>query len=338
MSFLRRVLPFLLIFCLLAGCAPKQAERTIFAMDTVMTLRVYGKDAEAGVQAAVQRINELEKLLSVTREDSRVWQLNHAGGQPVAVEEDLLSLLRTAQEVGDATGGALDVTLYPVLRSWGFTTDAFQVPSQEKLTELLNDVNYKAVQLDGSSVTLPEGAELDFGALAKGYAGEVCAQLLRERGITSALLMLGGNIQTVGSSPDGSPWTIGVQDPGGEEGALLGTVELEDRAAVTSGGYQRYFEEDGVRYWHILDPKTGKPARSGLVSVTVVGQSGALCDALSTALFVLGREEALDYWRSHRDLELILVDEDMGLWVTAGLASSFVPAEGSAYTLHIVED
>lgn len=137
---------------------------------------------------------------------------------------------------------------------------------------------------DPATLTLPVGMELDFGSLAKGYAGESCARLLKEAGVSSALLNLGGNIQTIGAKPDGSAWRVGIQDPKGSEEDYVGIVELVDQTAITSGGYQRYFEQDGVRYWHILDPRTGSPARSGLSSVTVIGSSGTRCDGLSTAL------------------------------------------------------
>ena len=327
-----------LCLCLLAGCSEQSYSRTIFAMDTVMELDAYGPHAQAGVAAANDEINRLEKLLSVTREDSEVWAVNHSGGTPVTVSDDTAALLREAIDVGNRSGGALDVTLYPVLRAWGFTTDSYQIPDEGTLSELLQRVDYTAVSLEGNTLNLPDGMELDFGALAKGYAGEQCARLMKEAGVTSGLLVLGGNVQTVGAKPDGSPWRVEVQDPGGETGDSLGLLELVDQAAVTSGGYQRYFEEDGIRYWHILDPATGAPARSGLVSVTIVGNSGTLCDALSTTLFVLGKDKALDYWRENPGFEALLVDEDRNIWLTGGLADSFTWNEDAGYTLQIVEE
>ncbi|MDE6108591.1 MAG: FAD:protein FMN transferase [Oscillospiraceae bacterium] len=179
--------------------------------------------------------------------------------------------------------------------------------------------------------------ELDLGAIAKGYAGERAAVLLRENGVTSALLNMGGNVQTVGVKPDGSLWRIGIQDPNSDTGDYLGVVELNDQAAVTSGGYQRYFEEDGVRYWHIMDPATGAPARSGIVSATIVAHEGGLCDGLSTSLFIMGVEKSLDYWRTYGGFDVILVDEDNTVWITAGLKERFTLAK-DAYTLQIVEE
>ena len=320
------------------------AEGTIFAMDTVMTFRVYGE--QELLSLITNEINSLENTLSVTREGSDVWNINHAGGETVAVDMSTFELLMLAKELGEKATGALDVTMYPVVKAWGFATKGVddpgeaehRVPPAEELSELLEHVDYRKVAVQDGTVTLPADMELDLGAIAKGYAGERAADLLRENGVTSALLNMGGNVQSVGSKPDGSPWRIGIQDPAGDTGVYLGVLQLVDQAAVTSGGYQRYFEEDGIRYWHIMDPATGAPARSGLTQVTIVGDKGGLCDGLSTALFVLGREKALDYWRTYGGFEAILVDEDNTVWITAGLKDSFALVEGTEYTLQVVEE
>lgn len=324
----KRSFVFLLALALLltAGCAPAQpAERTFFAMDTVMTLRLYQGGGEGALEQAEDRVRELEALLSVTGGDSEVYALNHAGAADLS--PDTAELLGAALDLCRRTDGALDVSIYPVLRSWGFTTGEYAVPDDETLAALLARVDYAQVKLDGSAAALPEGMEIDLGSVAKGYAGDALAALLRENGVTSALLDLGGNIQTVGSKPDGSPWRVAVRDPAGD--GTIGVVEAENQAVVTSGGYERYFEEDGVRYWHILDPKTGRPARNGLASVTVVGASGLVCDGLSTALFVMGLDGALDHWRAHRDFEAVLVSEDGSVTVTAGLEDRFTPADSA---------
>lgn len=318
--------------------AVEHRDNTFFAMDTVMSFTVYGPQAEEALAEVTDRVNALEKLLSVTREDSQVWQLNHAEGRSIDADDDLINILAATQNLGYSTGGALDVTLYPVVRAWGFTTGEYQIPPDEVISSLLEKVDYQAISVREGQVSLPEGMEVDFGAVAKGYAGEVCADLLREKGVTSAILRLGGNIQTVGAKPDGSPYRIGIQNPNGDANDNVGILDVVDQAAVTSGGYQRFFEENGVRYWHIIDPATGAPARGGLTSVTIVADSGALCDGLSTALFVMGLDKGLDYWRGHRDFECILMDEERNLWITPGLADTFTLVDGSGYTLHIVEE
>ena len=318
-----RVLPCLLLcLLLLSGCTAQAepVEATFFAMDTIMTLRVYGGD-----QALLDRLQgevlRLEGLWSVTDGDSEIFAANHALGSPVTVSEDTAALIFQALELGQDTGGALALTIRPVVQAWGFTTGEYQIPSQEELDGLLPLVDDSRVELDGTSLTLPDGAELDLGAVAKGYTGQHLARLIQEAGVTSALLDLGGNIQTVGCRPDGDPWRVAVRDPEGEGYAAV--LEVEDEAVVTSGGYQRYFEENGVRYWHILDPATGQPARSGLSSVTIIGSDGGLCDGLSTALFVLGLEGAADYWRQWGGFEAVLITDEGQVWITEGLEDRF---------------
>ena len=229
---------------------------------------------------------------------------------------------------------------FHLVRAWGFTMGEFEagkrypVPAVSVTDALLEQVDYRKIRQDGTRVTLPEGMEIDLGAVTKGYAGREVAEFLRENGVTSALLNLGGNVQTVGAKPDGSPWRVAVQDP--ESDGYAGILEIVDCAAVTSGGYQRYFVgTDGETYWHIMDPSTGRPARNGLLSVTIVAEDGALCDALSTALFVMGAEKAEAFWRhtqtqpDGRAFGMVLVTEDREILVTPDL--TFTPESG--YTM-----
>ncbi len=322
----KRVFAFLLAPLLLLpyGCAPAQPlERTFFAMDTVMTLRLYQGGDGSLLDRAEARVRELEGLWSVTDGASEISTLNHDGSAELSPET--ADLLRTALDMCRRTDGALDISTYPVLRAWGFTTGEYSVPGGEAIAALLPLVDYGRVALEAGAAALPPGMEIDLGSVAKGYTGDALAALLKQGGAASALLDLGGNIQAVGSKPDGSPWRVAIRDPAGD--GNIGVVEVADQAVVTSGGYERYFEEDGVRYWHIIDPATGWPARSGLASVTVVGESGLLCDGLSTALFVMGREGALEHWRQHRDFEAVLVSEDGSVTITAGLEGRFTPAD-----------
>lgn len=313
------------VLLLLSGCggAEKATSEYVIAMDTIMEFTVYGPHGEEGLEQAGAVIRELESLLSVTDPDSAVYALNESGSL-TQVDAHLAELLELALELGERTDGALDVTIYPVVQAWGFTGEEYRVLDEAELEELLESVDYSAICWDGERLSLPAGSKLDFGSLAKGYAGAVAADALRELGVTSALLNLGGNVQTVGLKPDGSRWQIAIKDPlDPESGNVLGILSLEDQAAVTSGGYERYFEENGETYWHIIDPKTGKPADSGLISVTVVGEDGALCDGLSTALFIMGREAALELWRDWGGFEAVLVEADGSVTVTAGLAEYF---------------
>ena len=313
---------------LLGGCAPEEHAETIFAMDTVMTLQAWGPEAEDALVRAAQRINELDRTLSVVNEDSDVWAVNHSDG-PVTVSEDTGALVALGLELWEETGGALNIAMYPVVRAWGFTTGEYRVVPGDERAALLarTDLGQLDYDPDSRTVTAPAGMELDLGSLGKGYAGDQVLDLFREAGVTSALINLGGNVQALGGQADGSPWRIGVQDPE-DLGAYLAVLEVTDGAVVTSGGYQRYFEEAGETYCHIMDPATGAPADSGLLSATIVGPSGARCDGLSTAAFVLGAEGTADLWRAAGDFEFLLVDEDGTIWLSEGLEDRFSLAEG----------
>lgn len=324
----KRILSALLAaLTVLTGCqrAPEPAEGSTFAMDTVINYTVYAKSqakAREVQDRMTEQLSQLESLLSVTGEDSDITQVNQGAGAPVEVDGRTARLLDRALELCAATGGALDVTAYPAVKAWGFTTGDYRVPGEAELAELVSKIDYAAVRLTKNTVTLPAGVEIDLGAAAKGYAGDLLAGTARQAGVASALLNLGqSTIVAIGSKPGGEPWRIGVQDPEGE--GILGVVELEDQAMGTSGGYQRFFEENGVTYWHILDPDTAAPARSGLTSVTVVAPSALTCDGLSTALFVMGLEEGTRFWRERRDFEVLFVTEEGGVFCTAGLAERF---------------
>ena len=321
-----------LLLSLPAGCQVEDVEKEsrIFAMDTVMTLTYYGQDRESGreaIEEGVAAVYELEDLLSATAPDSEISALNEAG--QAHLSPDTAQLLSAALELCALTGGALDITAYPAVEAWGFTTGEYRVPNQAELEELGDHIDYTRVSLDQESASLPDGMKLDLGAVAKGYTADRLAKLAQERDITSALLDLGqSTILALGAKPDGSPWRIGIQDPQGE--GYLGVLELEGQAMGTSGGYQRYFERDGVRYWHIIDPATAAPARSGLLSVTVVSPSGLACDGLATALFVMGLERGTQFWRDHPELEFeaLFILEDGSLALTSGLKDSFTLAQG----------
>ena len=330
-----RILPVLLALLLLlpSGCqkAPEPAELTTFAMDTMMRFTLYGEEAQTGAVLAQipTQLGALEAELSTTREDSDIFRIDRAEGQPVEVRASVSELLSDALELCRITGGALDITAYPAVKAWGFTTGEHRVPDEEELAALAAKIDYAAVGSDGPTVTLPAGMELDVGAVAKGYAGDLLAEAVRTNDISSALLDLGqSTIVAIGTKPGGKPWRIGIRDPAGE--SYLAVVELTDMSLGTSGGYQRYFEEDGVVYWHILDPDTAAPARSGLASVTVVAPSALLCDGLSTALFVMGLEEGAQFWRDHPELEFdaLFITEEGQILCTAGLEDRTSLAEG----------
>lgn len=305
---------------LLCGCAANGGEpksKTEFKMDTYMTVTVYDGDADKAIADAFERAGELEKKWSVTDPESEIYSANHNDGAPYALSGDTAELIRFALEMNGRTDGALDITLYPILREWGFTTGEYSVPTPERIGELLSDTGCGRLTLSGNTLTVPEGMSVDLGSLGKGCAGDEMIDCLKQNGVTSAMLDLGGNIQLIGSKPDGSDFRIALKSPIGE--GNIARIEVSDCAVITSGGYERCFTEGGETYWHILDPETGFPAKSGLLSATAIGGQGRVCDALSTAMFVMGEKRSKELWQRSNDFEMILVTDDNRLIVSEGI-------------------
>ena len=328
--FIRRLWPALLVLCLLCSCGSSQTayDRQFVAMDTYLHLTAYGSGAETALSRANEEIIRLETLLDVTSEKSEVYAINHRTAGTLTLSDELEQLLSLSLELARETDGAFNPAVYPVVSCWGFTTGSYRVPAGAELDALLPLTDYTNAQLNGRQLTLQSGMQLDFGGIAKGWAGDRVLAMWKEAGLTSGILRLGGNIQTLGAKPDGSAWKVGIQDPKTEQ--PLAAVAVTDKAVITSGSYQRYFTASGQVYHHIIDPATGSPARSGLESVTVVGDSGARCDALSTALFVMGLENAAQFWRDHRDFEAVFILEDGSISITSGLKGSFALMDGFA--------
>lgn len=306
-------------------------------MDTKMTVKVYGEGAPEAAREAKERLQALDALWSATSEGSDVVRLNSGAGEAVALAPETMRLLRLSEVVREETKGALDVTLLPLLKLWGFSGGVHRVPTAEEIEAARALTGAGKLKLDEAAGTarLEKGSSVELGAVAKGYAGELVAAELKSRGVRSALLDLGGNIETIGMREGGTPWRVGLRNPFG--GALLGTVEVADAAVVTSAIDQRFFtDEAGTRYWHILDPATGAPAMSGLASATVVAKSGGRADALSTALFVMGAERAAAFWREKQDFEMVLVDMDGHVWITEGLLDRFSAGEGLTGEVEVI--
>lgn len=310
------------------GCVKKDDafKKEIFSMDTVMSLTAYGKNGEAGLSAAENVINSMDTMLDPENDGSTVYALNNARGAAVPVSPQIADMLKTARTVYDRTDGALDLSIYPLVKLWGFVDEQYYVPTADEISAELKKLCFDKVDVldaDGAqSVTMPAGAQISFGAVAKGCASDNAIAAMKAAGVTSAIMSLGGNVQTLGLKPDGSNWNVAIQDPD-NTGGYVGIVSVGETAVITSGNYQRYFERDGVRYCHIIDPATGAPARSGLNSATIVCESGTMADCLSTAMFILGADKALDYWRTYGGFEMILITDDHRIICTEGLADSF---------------
>ncbi len=308
----------------LVGCGfRKPVSRILFNMDTVMDITIYGETEE--LDKVEELIESLDKKFSVTNPDSEIYSINQH--KETSLSDETLEAIRIACDLSESTAGAMDISIYPIVKAWGFTEDVKQVPDDGRVRELLGLVDYKKVSENAKTnrICLPESMEIDLGCIAKGYTGDKVLELLAKEGVKSAIINLGGNVQTLGSKPDGSSWSVAIADPF-DSTKYIGAVSVKNKSVITSGAYQRFFEENGVIFHHIIDPETGYPANSGLKSVTVIGEQGAVCDALSTAFYVMGLEK-MTSWLSENEriygVDVVVVDDDGVIHITTGIEDSF---------------
>lgn len=344
----------LMLCLLLSGCARQRAEAqqmlenqkmenrheaTTFAMDTIMSFVVLHEDGEELLIDAEQEIRRLENLLSVTLEDSEISRLNRAAGEKaVPLSTDTMELLTLGKEYSAYTNGAFDIAISPIVKAWGFTEEEHHVPTQAELDALLPLTDPADLLLEDETAYLQQaGMAIDLGGIAKGYASDQVAELLREKGVESAILSLGGNVYGVGTKPGGEKWEVALANPL-DANDYCGLISISDQAVVTSGGYQRYFEENGKTYHHIIDPKTGYPAENELLSVTILCENGAKADVLSTALFVMGPEDAAAFWREQGGFEAIFITKDGEVIATEGADACFAfEGRDNDFTYRVLE-
>lgn len=323
----------LFIICL-SGCKNnegklKEAKTQFFAMDTFVTFSATGKDSQQILDESQKLFLEMEQLWSVTEENSDIYHINHADGSEIEVHPQTRNVIEYALQIAEDTNGAIEPTIYPVLTAWGFTTEQTKIPRQEEIDSLLKLVDYTQVSISQNKISVPKGMQIDLGAVGKGYAGDIIAQYLKNKGIASALLDIGGNIQAIGTKEDGNDWILGIRNPFSD--AVIGQLRVSNKAVVTSGNYERNFrDENGKMYGHIMNPVTGYPIDNELLSVTIVAEEGKYADALSTAMFVMGKDTAINYWKQNLDYEMILIDQEEQIYITEGLKNNFSLAEAHA--------
>lgn len=324
---LLRSVAFALIIAFAAasgGCAPRWNTALGYYFDTFVSLQ--GRCKESVLQEALQECARYEAMLSKNRQDSDVWRLNHAQGERVQVSEETRAILSMAQEVSEASHGWFDVTIAPASALWDFKAEAPALPEAAALAEAAALVDYTQVTIAPAGVRLGEGQSIDLGGIAKGYVADALVSFLADRGVTDALVNIGGNVKALGQNERRGPWQVAIQDPAGQYGSGVGVVSLPSGySLVTSGVYERGFDLDGIRYHHILDPHTGYPIQNGVLSVSILAKSSLLADALSTACFALGVEGGLPLATSYgAEAYFILEDgnttytEGMEVWLNLG--------------------
>ena len=304
----------------LPGCARAATERQSavgFYLDTVITLSAYVDDVGV-LEDALEECGRYEQMLSRTIENSDVWRVNHAHGEPVEVSDETIDILNTAMRVSAMSDGAFDVSIAPASTLWDFTSGAAVLPDADALAEAAARIDYRKVEIDGNAVTVPDGMMIDLGAIAKGYIADAVKGYLMDRGVESGILSFGGNIVAIGLKPDGTPWKVGIQDIDEPTGSYMLVSLNFGGSTVTSGIYERGFELDGEYYHHILDPATGWPVQNELASVTILSESSMWGDALATTAFALGTEAGAELIESIDGIEAVFIARDRTVTYTSG--------------------
>lgn len=318
-----RLMAAILLICGFFPLSVTQAEGepatgSGFFFDTLIQFTLYGGDGELAGDV-LSLCEELEATLSKTVEGSDVWRINHSDGEPVSVSGHTLRILEEAIAVSDITKGGFDVTIAPVVALWNFTGGMEALPDPDEIAKALTLVDYRTIVIEGATVALPPGAEIDLGGIAKGYIADAIAGLAKARGVTSGMINLGGNVLVIGTKPDDTPWRVGVADPRNPRSLYVARFFATDTSVVTSGVYERGFELEGRWYHHIIDTGTGYPVDNELMSVTIIHPVSMVADALSTACFILGLEDAMALIESMPEAQAVFITRDDEIVPSSGL-------------------
>ena len=321
----------------LGGCNTQQAvpySDTQFMLDTNITITLFKNDPDL-MNQCFELISEYESRISTHLESSETYKLNHAGGEALELHNDTVFLISKALEYSVETGGLFDITVGPLVDLWDINNknDGDILPSPEDIATAISLIDYKKVKINGYDVSLEnKEMRIDLGAIAKGFIADRLVEFLTQKGIDKALINLGGNVYVLGTKPDGTEFKIGIQDPDTDRGDYMGIISLSNKSVVTSGTYERFFITDGIRYHHILDPRTGYPSNQDLKSVTIVSDTSIDGDALSTSVFLLGLKDGMNFVSQKEGVEAIFITNDDKVYITDGLIGNFSITQ-EAYTM-----
>jgi FAD:protein FMN transferase len=290
---------------------------------TICNITLYDNKDEKVLDQAFNRLKELENILSINKSGTELEKVNEMSGKkPVKVSDDTFTVVAQGLKYSKLSQGSLDITIGPLVKLWGIGTDAAKVPTEDELNATKSLINYNDIELDENNKTIflkKENMIIDLGAIAKGYAADEVAGILVKNNVKSAIIDLGGNIFALGSKVDGSDWKIGIQDPESARGESIGYIELNNKSVVTSGIYERFFEANGKKYHHILNPQTGYPYENEILGVSIISDKSIDGDALSTTLFSLGIEKGLEFINSQEGVEALFLSKDHSIYLTQGL-------------------
>jgi thiamine biosynthesis lipoprotein len=302
-------------------------DRSELLMGTVISVKIYDSNDESILDEVFNKVKDLESILSINEEGTLIDKINEASGvNPVEVDEDTYYVLEKGLEYGKISGGRFDITIGPLVKLWSIGLEGQKLPTQEEIDSKIPLIDYNDLVLNDKNNTAflkREGMIIDLGGIAKGYTADIISDMLTERGVNSAIIDLGGNILAKGKKVNGDLWKIGIQNPDAERGGTVGIIKVENKSVVTSGIYERYFEENGVRYHHLLDPKTGYPYENNIAGITIVSDKSIDGDALSTTVFAMGIEDGLNFVNSQEGIDAIFVTKDNKIYLSEGIKDNF---------------
>lgn len=318
---------FSLIGCTNSNDDSKPLSKTEYFMGTVVTVTLYDNKSEKIIDKAFEEVKKIEQLVSINMEGTELDEVNNnAGIKPVKVSADTYNIIKKGLEYSSLTNGSFDITIGPLVKLWSIGLPEAKVPTIEEIKEKIQYINYNDVELNNSEKTVflkKPGMIIDLGGIAKGYTADVIAQTLKDEGVEKAIIDLGGNIYALGEKAENTLWRIGIQNPDQTRGEIVGSINVKDKSIVTSGIYERFIEQDGVKYHHILSPKSGYPYDNEIAGVTIISDKSIDGDALSTSVFSMGITKGLEFINSLPDTEAIFITKDHKIYLTEGSKEIF---------------
>lgn len=321
---------FCAVSVILTSCSnptQKEVTRQAFMLDTIITLKYYGDDADVAANESIDRLNAIDLKMSTFKQSSEISKINaNAGGAPVKVSADTFFVIQRAIQISKTDLGGFDISIGPLVNLWGIGTPHQKISTKAEIDKAKKLVNFNDIVLDKTNLTIKlkrKGQALDLGGIAKGYAADQLKDICSKHNITSAFVSLGGNVYAIGNNTNGAPWRIGIQDPLNDIGQYIGIINVTDKSVVTAGNYQRFFIKNGIRYHHLIDPSTGYPADKGIISATIISSTSINCDALSNTTYILGVDKAIKLIESMNGVNAIFITSDKKVYVTSGLKNNF---------------
>ena len=326
------ILLIILVIILILIFLTRNYEKTptiknFYSLGTIINLKVFGRKAEKAIEEAVERLIDIDNKMSAFKSYSEISKINiNAGTLAQVVSTDTYFVIKKAIEYSELSAGTFDPTIRPLVTLWNIGTGEERIPEKNEIEQTLKLVNYKDIILDESNSSIKlkkQNQALDVGGIAKGFAADEVKNILLKYGIHSAIIDLGGNVFALGNKIDGTPWNVGIQNPFKPRGEYIGIFSVKDKSVVTSGNYERFFIKDNITFHHIIDPKTGYPSKSRIISATIISDNSIDGDGLSTGVYIMGINKAMELIESIIGVDAIFITEDKQIYVTSGIKENF---------------